>query len=168
MAVFFFEKYRHFVIKKNIIYSCYNFIKEKGKFMKEKASNYYKQGYSCSESVVKAAIELGLCDKSLLAVSSSFSGGMSSGCLCGAVAGAQMVLGYNFGKENPTGNTEIARVKAKEFMDNFKENHKATCCKVLTAGLEFGSPERKQNCTFLVEECAESLENLLEINSRKA
>ena len=131
--------------------------------MKEKASNYYKQGYSCSESVVKAAIDEGLCDKSLLAISTVFSGGMSSGCLCGAVAGAQMVLGANFGKENSSGNPESARAKAKEFIDEFKKNHKATCCKVLTAGLEFGSPERKQNCTCLVEECAEILENMTKV-----
>jgi len=131
--------------------------------MKEKALNYYKQGYSCSESVVKAAIDAGLCEKSLLSVATSFSGGMSSGCICGAVAGAQMVLGYNFGKENPGGNQESARAKAKEFIEEFKKNHKATCCRVLTAGLEFGSPERKQNCTSLVEECAEILEDLVKI-----
>lgn len=131
--------------------------------MKNKASDYYKHGYSCSESVVKAAIEAGLCDKSLLSVATSFSGGMSSGCLCGAVAGAQLVLGANFGKENLLGNQECARTKAKEFIDEFKKNHKATCCKVLTAGLEFGSPERKENCTSLVEECAEILEDLVKV-----
>jgi len=129
--------------------------------MKEKAINYYKQGYSCSESVIMAAIEEEMCDKSLLSVATAFSGGMSSGCLCGAVAGAQMVLGSNFGKENSCKNPESARAKAKEFIDEFKQNHKATCCKVLTAGMEFGSPERKQNCTLLVGECSEILEKLV-------
>lgn len=129
--------------------------------MKENAVNYYKQGYSCSESVVQAAIDAGICDKSLLAVSTSFSGGMSSGCLCGAVAGAQLVLGSNFGKGNKHGNEETARQKAKEFIETFKQNRKATCCKVLTAGLDFGSPERKQNCTKLVEECSAILEEMV-------
>lgn len=128
--------------------------------MKEKAVNYYKQGYSCSESVVKAAIDAGLCDENLLSVASSFSGGMSSGCLCGAVAGSQIVLGSNFGKENKQGNPEVARQKAKEFIDEFKINRKATCCRVLTASFEFSSPERKQNCTALVGECAYILEKL--------
>lgn len=126
--------------------------------MKNKAVNYYKSGFSCSESVVQSAIDIGLCDKNLLAVATVFSGGMSSGCVCGAVAGAQLVLGANFGKANQMGNEESARVKAKEFVDEFKKAHKATCCKALTAGLEFGSPERKQNCTKLVEECAQILE----------
>jgi len=130
--------------------------------MKEKAVNYYKQGFSCSESVVHAAIDQGLCDKNLLSIATVFSGGMSSGCLCGAVAGAQMVLGANFGKGNPKGNEESARVKAKEFIDEFKSKRKATCCKVLSAGYDFSSPERKQNCACLVEECAQILEDLME------
>lgn len=127
------------------------------------ALDYFKQGNSCSESVVKAAIDGGLCDKSLLPVATAFSGGMSSGCICGAVAGAQLVIGSNYGKENKAGNEEIARAKAKEFIEEFKKNHKATCCKVLTAGLEFTSPERRQNCTYLVEECAEILEGLVKL-----
>jgi len=129
--------------------------------MKEKAVGYYKQGYSCSESVIQAAIDEGLCDKNLLSVATAFSGGMSSGCLCGAVAGAQIIIGANFGKQNSRQNEEIARTKSKEFIDEFKKNRKATCCKVLTAGLEFGSPERKQNCAKLVEECAEILEKMV-------
>lgn len=129
--------------------------------MKEKAVNYYKQGYSCSESVIQAAIDEGLCDKNLLAVATAFSGGMSSGCLCGAVAGAQMVLGANFGKNNIKNNEETARAKAKEFIDEFKNKRKATCCRVLTAGLEFGSPERKQNCASLVEECSGILKKII-------
>lgn len=129
--------------------------------MKEKALNYYKNGLSCSESVVHAACDEGLCDKNLLSVATAFSGGMSSGCLCGAVAGAQMVLGSMYGANNLKGNQVIARAKAKEFIEEFKNNHKATCCKVLTAGMEFGSPERKQNCANLVRECAEILDSLV-------
>lgn len=129
--------------------------------MKDKATSYYKQGYSCSESVIQAAIDEGLCDKSLLAVATAFSGGMSSGCLCGAVAGAQMILGYNFGKTNSKNNEETARAKAKQFIEEFKQKRKATCCRVLSSGLEFASVERKQNCTSIVGECAEILESLI-------
>jgi len=129
--------------------------------MKEKAVTYYKQGFSCSESVVHAAIDKGLCDKNLLSVATAFSGGMSAGCLCGAVAGAQMILGANFGKGNPSGNDETARAKAKEFIEKFKATRKATCCKVLSAGYDFSSPERKQNCAVIVEECAQILEDLM-------
>lgn len=131
--------------------------------MKQKALDYYKQGYSCSESIVQAAIDNGLCDKNLLAAATAFSGGMSSGCLCGAIAGAQIVIGANFGKTNSKNNEETARVKAKEFIEEFKKNRKATCCKVLTAGLEFNSFERKQNCATLVGECIEILNNMIKV-----
>lgn len=129
--------------------------------MKDKAVKYYQNGFTCSESVVQAAIDKGLCDKNLLSVASAFSGGMSSGCLCGAVAGAQMVLGSNFGKKNSCQNQEIARKKAKEFIDEFKAKRHATCCKVLSAKYEFNSLERKQNCTTLVEECSLILEKII-------
>lgn len=131
--------------------------------MRKKAVEYYKQGYSCSESVVLAAIDAGICDKNLLAVATSFSGGMSSGCLCGAVAGAQMVIGANFGKQTPYQKDDTAREKAREFIEEFKKKRKATCCKVLSSGFEFHSPERKQNCTTLVEECAAILEDITQV-----
>lgn len=131
--------------------------------MKEQAVDYYKNGYSCSESVVLAAIDAGLCDANLLPVATSFSGGMSSGCLCGAVAGAQMVIGANFGKQNKHQKDDTARTKAKEFIDEFKKNRRATCCKVLSSGFDFHSPERKQNCTALVGECAKILEDITQI-----
>lgn len=131
--------------------------------MRKKAVEYYKKGYSCSESVVLAAIDAGICDKNLLAVATSFSGGMSSGCLCGAVAGAQMVIGANFGKQTLNQKDDTAREKAREFIEEFKKKRKATCCKVLSSGFEFHSLERKQNCTTLVEECAKILEDITKI-----
>ena len=66
--------------------------------MKEKAIEYFMNGNSCAEAVILAAADEGLCDKVLLPCATSFSGGMSSGCVCGALAAAQMVLGYNFEK----------------------------------------------------------------------
>lgn len=132
-----------------------------GVFMKNKAVEYFKNGYSCSESIILACADAGLCEQNLLSVATAFSGGMSSGCLCGAVAGAQMVLGSMFGKSNSKGNEEIARAKAKDFIAEFKKRRKATCCKVLTNGLDFGTPERKQNCAQLVEECTDILESLV-------
>ena len=72
-----------------------------------KAVEYFNQGYSCSESIVMEAIEKGLVPKELLPVATSFSGGMGSGCLCGAIAGSQIVLGYLFGKENQAGNDTV-------------------------------------------------------------
>ena len=92
--------------------------------MEKQAINYFKSGYSCSESVIRAAIDEGLCDPVLLSCATSFSGGISSGCLCGTVAAAQMILGFNFGRDNLKNNEICAREKAKEFIVNPYDDEK--------------------------------------------
>ena len=123
------------------------------------AVDYYKSGYSCSESIIKSCADKGLCPIELLPCATSFSAGMSSGCLCGAVAGAQMVLGYNFGRENSNGNEPQAREKAREFVEEFKSRNKVTCCRALTHGLE--GMARKEHCCKMVADAEEILTNLV-------
>lgn len=126
-----------------------------------KAAEYFNNGYSCSESIVKWAVDEGLVPEDLLPVATPFSGGLGVGCLCGAVAGCQIVLGYLYGKANKNGNEVLARAKAKEFMQKFMEKYKATCCRVLTRGMEMGTPERKAHCTTMVDYCENLVKNLL-------
>ena len=128
---------------------------------KVKAAEYFNQGYSCSESIVMEAIEKGLVPKELLPVATSFSGGMGSGCLCGAIAGSQIVLGYLFGRENQAGNDVLARPAAREFISEFTRTHKATCCRVLTRGMDMASPERKAHCSNMVDDCSKILEEMI-------
>ena len=131
--------------------------------MKENASKYFKRGYSCSESVVQAAIDKGYVAKELLPVATSFSGGMGVRCLCGAVAGAEMVIGAMYGRSK-TSDGKLARKLAKEFFEKFAEKYKVACCKVLSAKYEFASPERKQHCSLMVYDVCEILENILSEN----
>lgn len=44
---------------------------------------------------------------------------------------------------------------AKELHDNFKERHRSACCRVLTKGMELGSPEHMAQCVFFTGEVAE-------------
>lgn len=141
-----------------------NFIKIGGSM---KAIEYFNNGYSCSESMIKWAIDEGLVTSDILPLATSFSGGMGVGCLCGAVAGAQMIIGAQFGRENKAGNEVIARAKAKELMQKFMEVHKATCCRVLTRGLDMGSPERKAHCTNMVDFCQKLVEELIQAEAVK-
>ena len=124
---------------------------------------FLNEGYSCAESVMHNAIDEGLVPKELLPVASAFSGGMGSGCLCGAIGASQCIIGYLFGKENANGNEYLARVKAKQFIDEFKKNHKATCCRVLTAGMDMASKERKAHCANMVDECSKILKDIIRV-----
>ena len=132
-----------------------------------KASEYFNNGYSCSESMIKWAIDEGLASEELLAVATSFSGGMGVGCLCGAIAGAQMIIGAQYGRDNKYGNENIARAKAKELAQKFMEKHKATCCRVLTRGMEFSGPNRKAHCTNMVNDCQKIVEELMQVGVSK-
>lgn len=130
--------------------------------MKEKAKDYYvNKGFSCSESIIKAAIDEGLCPKELLPCATTFSGGMSSGCLCGAIAGSQIVLGYNFGRDNVKGNEVVARQKAKEFVEEFKKRNKFTCCRILSKDVPVEN--KKAHCSKFVEDASEILESMLKV-----
>lgn len=132
--------------------------------MKESAVNYFiNQGYSCTESILKAAIEEGLCPETLLPCATAFSGGMSSGCICGAVAAAQIINGYNFGRENSKVNEVLARKKAARIVDEFKKRNKVTCCRILSKGLEGAA--RKQNCSKYVSDICEIIEDILKVEA---
>jgi C_GCAxxG_C_C family probable redox protein len=117
----------------------------------KKAVEYFNNGYSCSESIVKAAAEAGFCDEKLIAVATPFSGGMSSGCLCGAIAGGQIVLGSVCARDE-------VRASAGKFVDEFIKRNKVTCCRALTHGLE--GAQRKEHCSKMVSDCAQILEDL--------
>lgn len=135
--------------------------------MNNKAKEYYKQGYSCSESVIKAAIDEGLVSEEFLPVATAFSGGMGSGCICGAVAASQMVIGAINGKNDKDRDGLKARELAKKFVEEFKEKNKFTCCKALTKGLEFGTPERKENCARLIYESATIVKTILKLDKQR-
>lgn len=126
------------------------------------AKDYFNNGYSCSESIIKWAIDEGLCPEELFPCATSFSGGMSSGCLCGAVAGSQIVLGYIFGRNNKNNNPEISRQYARELIERFKDLNGATCCKVLTRNIE--PQKRKQHCTKMVNDCTEIIKDMLKVS----
>ncbi len=136
--------------------------------MKKIAVEYFKSGYSCSESVVQAAIDKGYAPKELLSAATPFSGGMGVRCLCGAVAGAMLVIGSIYGKNEARDGMQ-ARALAKQYNEKFSQKYKVNCCKVLSAGFnDFHSPERKLHCCSMVEDSCIILEELLKENLVKA
>ena len=131
----------------------------------ELAPKYFsEQGFSCSESFARAALEQGLAPEEIINIATSFSGGMGSGCLCGAVAGAQMIIGLLHGKNKDN----QARALAKEFYEKFCSLHKVTCCKVLTKNFDdFHSKERKAHCVNMVYDSAKILDEILQKTHQK-
>ncbi len=124
------------------------------------ATDLFKQGNSCSESIVKAAHKTGLIDPELdldflSKIASPFSGAMGTHeCLCGAIAGSEIVLGLVFGRENPENDPHKIKKVAKDFLARFKEKRKASCCKVLRARFKDDPVANRQNCREIVGECA--------------
>lgn len=129
--------------------------------MKNQALEYFKNGYSCSESIIQAYADVGLCDSGFLPCATTFSAGMSSGCCCGAITAAQMILGYNFGRGNKFGNKVFAREKAAALIEEFKIRNRVTCCRVLCTGLE-GSA-KKEHCSKYVADVCDILDELLKV-----
>ncbi len=134
--------------------------------MKESALKYFKEGYSCSESVLKAAVDNNLISEHLIPVGTVFSAGISSGCLCGAAAAGEIIIGAIKGRNDISQSPVEAKTLAKEFLTRFKNNYGATCCRVLSAKYDFASPERKQHCSNMVSGACEILEDLLQIKKQ--
>lgn len=127
--------------------------------IRQKAEAYYRNGdFYCSESIVKTFIEefdLDLPDDAI-AMASSFPVGMGySGCSCGAVIGAQMMLGYFFGRRQ-AGDKKVNKAMelSAELHDYFKEEHGSLCCRILTKDNKLGSKEHIKQCIAFTGEMA--------------
>lgn len=129
--------------------------------MKERAKELYFEGYVCAESIVKAAAEEGHVPAEYVKLATGFGQGMLSGCVCGALAGAQIVIGANCGRTSADQEPWECAEKSKALVDEFKKKYKVTCCRALGGKLERNSPEQKQNCSQIVEYVAEILDGIL-------
>ena len=97
--------------------------------MKNLAVKYFLSGYSCSESVVRETNEKGYVPEEILPAATAFSGGMGVRCLCGAVAGAQIVIGTIFGRDDKERDGMKARQLSKELCESLCRNIKLIAVK---------------------------------------
>lgn len=140
----------------------------------EKARTLFDSGFNCAQAVFAAfAPEIGMPEETALKVATSFGGGIGGrGYTCGAVTGALMVLGLQYGRttveDEAARNTTYAKIDTFEklFRDRFAE---IECSKLI--GCDMGNPaERaaakeagllKERCPEFVEESARIVEQLL-------
>lgn len=100
----------------------------------ETAVEYYNNNFNCSQGVFAAfATELGIDEKLALRLGTNFGGGERKGELCGAVAGALMVLGLQYGhceSDDFEGKAKAYRI-SEEFMNRFIEKNGSVVCREL-------------------------------------
>lgn len=122
----------------------------------DSAGNYHKQGYNCAESIFLAfrgvaAPEL---SEQMVRLATPFGGGLGrSGCVCGALSGAVMIIGAAKGRVTPDIPRKESYELSNEYHNVFRKKFGATCCRVLVKD-EFGSKEQGRRCYSIISESA--------------
>lgn len=139
------------------------------KQIREEAETMFRNGeYYCSEAIVasiKKNFKLDMPDE-MIAMASGFPVGIGkSKCVCGAVTGGILCLGYFFGRTKGVRPKDPRSVKtlelAGELQADFKKNHKVLCCSVLTLGMDMASGEHKTQCISFTGEVAENTAKII-------
>jgi len=116
--------------------------------VRNKAGNYFKEGYNCAEAIFLTyqpllAPEI---DPSMVRLFTGFGSGVGeSGCMCGALTGSIATLNMINGRTSNQLSRDEAYDLAKEFTDRFTEKYGATCCRVLNQ-YPFETKEHLVNC----------------------
>lgn len=105
------------------------------KDIKELAHQYQQQGNNCAETVVKVCneyLDLQLPEEVFRMVSVMGGGVAGSGCICGALNGACLVLGALVGRADPQEKTKPEmNAPVKAFYQQWMSHFHASCCRVL-------------------------------------
>lgn len=127
------------------------------------AEEYFRNGYFCCEAVMASIRENFELDvpKEVIAMATGMAvGAGKSGCMCGALNGAILVLGLFFGRSEQNGPADPKAVKCMELtheMHNwFREANgkNSVCCRVLTREFDMGKGEHKEQCVYFTGLCA--------------
>ena len=100
----------------------------------KKAMAYFEEGFNCSESMLKAYLDVYEKDPSLGAAASGFGGGIGGkGITCGAVSGAVIAIGLHYNRQNSADKELYGRVRenARELVEQFVDINASSYCKDL-------------------------------------
>ena len=134
------------------------------------AEEIFRQGgFYCSEAIVSTirkhiAPEMPI---SYVAAASGFPIGVGRAkCMCGAVSGAVIVLGYFFGRTDPSSIVDPKSVKcmelAHEIQAAFRKRHKGTlCCHIHVKGMDLTLGEHKTQCVMFTGDMAEDVAKII-------
>lgn len=124
--------------------------------LKEKALSYHKKGFNCAQSVLAACLpHTGLDEKTALAVSGGFGGGVRCGEICGSVSGAVMAisLAFPYHTEGDNEGKDKIALLTKRCIKEFKEHFGALRCLELKG--------EKISCDELIAYAAELADRII-------
>lgn len=138
----------------------------------EMAVELFRQKYNCAQAVLLAFCEdYGMPKEMAMRVACGLGGGFRTGEICGAVAGAVLVVGLKTG--NATNDDNAAKhtcgEETRAFINEFRRRHGAVACRDIlkrdpTAEGWMGSSEQKEQrrttCTDKVASAAGILEEM--------
>ena len=133
---------------------------------KSKAVELFEQKYNCTQAILLAYSDLFNVERdTALKLASGFGGGIAAtGGVCGVISGAVMVLGLKYGFTDSTDtNKKIEeRETIRNFIKEFKTNHKGIECRQLLVEDE-GVVHKMHSgkCRALVEEACDLLEKYI-------
>jgi len=112
----------------------------------EQARELQTEGFNCSQrTLLVFCDELNINRKEALQIASGFGAGMHHGEVCGAIAGAIMVLGLKYGHSEGTDAAAKEKINntVRQFNTAFIAKHKTLLCKELV-GMDFSIRENME------------------------
>ena len=133
------------------------------KKVREEAEELFRiGGFYCSEAVISSVRKNIDPDMpiELVAAGSGFPIGVGrSRCMCGAVSGAVVCMGYFFGRSKPSSPDDPQSQKCleltNELQESYRKNHKVLCCHVHVKGLDMANGEHRSQCIAFTGEMAQ-------------
>lgn len=121
--------------------------------VEEKAVQYFKDGYNCAESVLKAVAESSGTDiENPQRLATAFGGGIArQGYVCGCLSGASIAVGLLAGRTAPDDLSGKERVyeAVRRLFESFKAKAGSLECRDIS-GLKFDLPTHLDVCCPLV------------------
>lgn len=137
--------------------------------LSQEASQYFRDGFNCAQSVVRAFLpRLGLDADMAMKLSSGFGAGMGRRQeVCGAVTGAVIVLNILYGRGLNDGRDrqEAIYKRVKRFLDRFEARRGSVNCSVLLENCDLTTPEGQERFRNdkMIERCYSYVESAVEI-----
>lgn len=128
-----------------------------------RAAEHFREGYNCSQAVLLAGAEaLSLeIPSEVIKATAGFSGGIGySGCVCGALTGAVMLIGLTRSEANVRRNRKAIKESAKLYRW-FEKEFSTPCCIEIRQGRPFSNKEVERRCTEITAQTARKVVEML-------